>query len=100
MANPVSVLIPQRQWTLVASGVTSGRINRGQTNYDYYQTYRLSGNEAPVDPVDRKIPEEAVKVFESATQAMISSSRAIDVYFFCVSRDGGVLADGQVRVDV
>ena len=99
MASPVIVNTPQREWTLVASATRTGIIDRLQTGFDYYQTYRCTGDIAPDTPVGSKVPDEAVVIFDDCDQVIIDSSVSIDVYIYCNAKDGGITRDGQVRVN-
>ena len=100
MSSPVIVNTPQREWTPVASATRTGIIDRLQPGFNYYQTYRCTGDTAPVNPTDNKVPNEAVAIFEDCDQVIIDSSVSIDVYIYCYATDGAITRDGQVRVSI
>jgi hypothetical protein len=88
MANPTIVAIPTSTWTKVATNVTRGFIHRVNQNTTYLQTYRLTGQAAPIDF------SEAIRMFEQTTVEEISAQAGIDVYV-CAAP-----AAGEIRVDV
>ena len=100
MSAPVIIDTPQRVWTRVAEATRSGTIDRLQTGFNYFQTYRCTGDTAPPAPVGSKVPNEAVNIFEVCSQVIIDSSYTIDVYIYCYAKDGAILRDGQLRVSV
>lgn len=100
MADPVVLEIPEWEWTLVASAVTSGVLNRLSSTVRYYQTYRATGGTAPSNPTVGSLPEEATQIFEQSNQAVISNSVAIDVYILCANSDNDSNESGKVRVDL
>ncbi len=100
MSDPAILPIPEWEWTLVASNVTSGFINRLTTTVYYYQTYRDTGGSAPSTPTVGTIPEEAVRIFEKSNQAIISASAEVDVYVMCANSDDDSSDAGLVRIDL
>lgn len=90
MANPSIVACPTGVWTIVATNVVTGNIHRLKTISKYLQTYRLTGESAPVNL------SEAVPMFEGPDKRIeqIQSNQAIDVYIWCKR------VAGSVRVDV
>ena len=100
MSSPVIVNTPQREWTLVAGATRTGIIDRLQTGFDYFQTYRCTGDSAPDAPVGSKVPNEAVPIFVYCNQADIDSSVSVDVYIYCQAKDGAITRDGQLRVSI
>lgn len=89
MANPVfPVATTAGAWTKVATNVTTGILHKKKTDINYWQTYRMTGEDAPTTKA------EAVKMFvENPIVEQISSYSGIDVYVW--SDEAGVL-----RVDV
>ncbi len=100
MADPVVKNIPKETWTIVATSVTCGIINKLAWEFDFYQTYRLTGTAAPTAITVTKVPEEAVPMFIESEQEIIVSSAAIDVYVCCFIKDNRLGSQGKVRVDV
>ena len=92
MPDPAIVTCTKGQWTIVATAVTTGQVNRIEKRPVYYQTYRPTGEAAP-DPVTDKL--EKIPIFLGNDQEAIEASEQIDVYIFV---SGTV--DGKVRVDV
>jgi hypothetical protein len=89
MANPVFVNCPANTWMRVASNVTTGQVWKSDKSPNLYlQTYRMTGNAAPVNQ------SEGVPCFHSNVFEEISSSAEIDVYIYAVG------VDGRVRVDI
>lgn len=103
MANPIIIDIPEWKWTKVATAVKTGFINRvfgvPSQRLLYFQTYRLTGETAPVDPSDKTVPGEAINIFDTCNQCLISSTHKIDVYVLCANNDD-IEETGQVRVDL
>jgi hypothetical protein len=93
MANPVIVSCSEGQWTEVATSITTGMlwtdvwadINNKKHGVSYFQTYRITGDPAPIST------NEEVSVLEKGMP--ISSTDPIDVYIYC---SGG---NGSVRID-
>ncbi len=103
MANPLLVDIPEWKWIKIATGVTTGLINRINSSVSYYQTYRVSSDNItpiPQDPIVGTMPSEAVKIFELSNQELIASLANIDVYIMCVNPNRPDSAVGVIRVDV
>lgn len=100
MAGPVVVECPQNTWTKVASGVVEGIVDRIQTGYSYYQTYRRSGQATPTDPIGTEVPTGSVQMFTQAPQEHIASSVPIDVYVLTQVKDQKISAPGKVRVSM
>ena len=71
------------QWNLVATGVTTGSIERLKTNYTIWRTYVATGAAAPADAIKLKSP----KVFEESNQEGISFQSAMDIYFWIENSD-------------
>ena len=90
MANPELKVCLEDVWTLVATAVTSGQIWDKKSTVQYLDTFRDTGDAAPVDGVIA----EAVRMFVDTESELIADENAIDVY---VCAKGG---DGLVRVDV
>lgn len=100
MAQPEIIDIDVWIWEKVATGVTSGFINRLNTIVYYYQTYRDTGEAAPDTPTVGTIPEEAVRIFDQSSQAIISATSAVDVYIMCANIITDSINPGSVRVDL
>ena len=100
MADPAIVEIPEWEWTKVATNVVTGSIHRLTTVVNYYQTYRLTGEDAPDTPTVGTYPEEAVRIFDNSTQIPISSTNYIDVYLMSANSDDDSNETGKVRVDI
>ena len=101
MADPNVVDISTEwAWQKIATAITTAIIHRLSTDVDYYQTYRMTGEDAPSSPTLGTLPEEAVRIFEDGTQESISSSAAIDVYIMVKYDNTLAGRDGKVRVDV
>lgn len=89
MAAPTIVTLPPNRWTLVASNVNTGIIDRDRRQIDkreILQTYRTTGDPAP------QTLDEAV--LWDTEQAAISATTAIDVYMYSVGQEA------KVRVSV
>lgn len=87
MADPINVPITNGVWTLVATNVTTGVISVKEWNAtDFYHTYRLTGNPAPIGD-----ETENTSVQIKSYQIQISSVDPIDVYIFCKQVDGAVV---------
>ena len=78
MANPTWPNTAEGSWTKVATNVTTGTINRLESKYKYYATYKLTGEAAPADAIKLKSPV----IFQDSNTEEISSSAAIDVYIW------------------
>jgi len=87
VSNPVIVVCPEGQWTIVATG-DSGQIHKMINGPNYLQTYRPTGGGAPT------LRSEGVLIFENYISADISFGAIADIYIWC---EGGA---GQVRVDL
>lgn len=87
MANPVEVALTKGVITKVATDVVTGQIHRVLPRANYASTYRLTGEAAPTDKT------EFVKVFENSASEDIASTAAIDIYMFCIKKDGKVRVD-------
>lgn len=96
----IVVEIPQNEWTLICSGVTAGTVDILLPGYNYYQTYRRSGQAPPSNPLGFELPKEAVPMFPQAPQDEIASSVPIDVYVLCRARDQKIRDPGRVRVNI
>jgi hypothetical protein len=76
-------------WVKVATNVVSGWIHKMEKRASYLQTYRLTGEVAPINE------DEGVKMFlDFADKEQIKSSVPIDVYVWSRGHDG------KLRVDV
>lgn len=100
MANPEIVEIPEWTWVKVATNVVSGFIHKLSSEVYYYQTYRLTGEDAPDEPTIGAIPSEAIRIFDDSNQASISSLDSIDVYIMSANSDDDSNESGSIRVDV
>lgn len=100
MIGPEIVECPQGVWTKIASVATYGIVDLIQPGYNYYQTYRRTGQEAPMDPIGSEIPEGSVRMFTQVNQETIDSSFPIDVYILSQVLDGKIKAPGKVRVSI
>ena len=89
MANPAIIECPAGVFTLVASGVTGGKIKMLSTAPNaYLETYRMAGQPRPTNQ------SEGVPAFpDDGATATIESAAAIDVYIMAVGKDGKVRAD-------
>ena len=88
MHNPVFVDCPADQWTKVATAVKKGQLWKANTTTNYLQTYKLTGEAAPIDSC------EGMKLFaDGKDYDKIEASKPIDVHVFAVG------AAGRVRVD-
>lgn len=93
MPNPATLACPEGQWTIVATGTTSGQLHKTVNGPVYLQTYRLTGAGAPQGKA------EGVVVLESEESVAISALEAIDVYIWADGKPGSVrvdLGDGAV----
>lgn len=89
MADPELIDCPEGEWTPVAINVVAGLVHKKLTApSEYFQTYRTTGSAAPTEF------EEGVPLFKGNIVEEISSVAHIDVYVWCVDKDG------QVRVDL
>ena len=88
MANPDVVEVPKGAWLPVAINVLTGFVHILKFDSMYRQTYRLTGEAAPL------LADEGEGAEMDRPGAPISSSVGIDVYLFCTA------TDGKVRVDV
>lgn len=89
MADPARITCPADEWTKVATNVTSGQVNRLNKKPNLYlQTYRMTGNEAPIDK------GEGIPIFVEPNDNRIESAAGIDVYIMAVGQDG------EIRIDV
>jgi hypothetical protein len=89
MADPARITCNADEWTIVATNVTSGQVNRLNKKPNLYlQTYRMTGNAAPTDIT------EGVPVFVDSESEEIASAAGIDVYIMAVGQDG------EIRIDV
>jgi len=87
MADPVIVdITPVSTWVKVATNITNGQIWIVDGNAEYLQTYRMTGNPAPVDNTDAQ-PINTPSIG-------ISASAGVDVYVKAIR------VVGKVRVDV
>lgn len=100
MAIPTIVTLTENEWVIVATGVTTGVIDRKATGIKYYQTYRNTGDTAPTNPTTNQIPDEAIQLFKNGEQAIISSRTPIDVYILSKREDKEITTQGKVRVNV
>ena len=87
MASPTIVTLPPNRWTLVASNVNTGIIDRDRRQdkidrREIYQTYRTTGESAP------QTLDEAV--LWDSEQAAISATVAIDVYMYSAGQEAKV----------
>jgi len=89
MADPVLIdITPANHWVLVAQNVQSGQLFDKKNGANYIFTTRDTGNPAPPDdPLTDQAP-----LFDDTSQAVISSSFAIDVYVMCLNGVGKVMA--------
>ncbi len=80
MANPILVPCPVDEWTKVATGVKKGQVEIKITTADYIKTYKDTTDPAPtglsIGTPFHELPAE------------IESSVEIDVYVYCLKRDG------------
>ncbi len=100
MSDPLVIEIVAGIWQKVATAVTTGTINRLQTGFKYYQTYRDTGGTAPDALVGNTLPLEAVTMFDETDQEKIESTSAIDVYVLALKVDNLSTELGRVRVDL
>lgn len=85
MANPVIVAVAADQWVKVATNVTSGTVHTlGPTDGEWYQTYKLTGEAAPIDDPEVKLVQPSQSI-----DALV----AIDVYIYHKSESGRVRVD-------
>lgn len=89
MANPVLIVCTENAWTKVATNVTSGQIHDKASRAVYFQTYRTTGDPAPLN-TDLT---DAVPIFNEDKSVVIANSTAIDVYIHCIGEDGRVRVD-------
>ncbi|MCK5600652.1 hypothetical protein KAR91_02215 [Candidatus Pacearchaeota archaeon] len=89
------VLIPANTWTKIATAVVKGFYYKKAETGGYFQTYRLTGGVAPVNPGAGKVPEEGIGIFlDGKTSEEIGDSSPIDVYVYSLG------SEGKLRVDV
>ena len=100
MANPVVLDITKNAVTLVATGVTTGWINKHwleKRDIFYYATYRTNGDPAPTFS---EMKLEMKKIFiKDPEQEEIKGSAAIDVYLIA-AREDGTSETGKVIINV
>jgi hypothetical protein len=90
MADPVIVAIPTGDWVKVATNVLTGQIHRKKNNVVYKQTYRQTGQPAPlITELDEGVP-----LFADGPAEAIIANEGIDVYIWAIDKNG------EVRVDV
>ena len=100
MATPTVKSIPEWQWTKVATNVVTGTVHCMNTIVNYYQTFRDTGDAAPVAPTVGTVPTEAVRMFDKSLREDIDSSYAIDVYVMGQNNDDDSNDTGSVRIDL
>lgn len=82
MANPVTVSCPANQWTKIATDVVSGTIRILLTTpHLYLETYRMTGDAAPINRSDGDSLSDGDP---------ISAIAGIDVYVWADVNDGAV----------
>ena len=87
MANPIKVDIPANTWTKVATNVTYGLITIKQWQPSrYYQTYRITGDPAPVGD-----QTEDTATVTTGQEISIAVTQAADIYLYCFNYDGEVV---------
>ena len=83
--NPVFVDVPKGAWKKVATNVLKGNIGLTSGRSTMCNaTFKDTGDAAPTSALD------GVPVFELISKIAISNTTAIDVYLWCVNRDGRV----------
>jgi len=87
MANPEVKTFSPLVWVKVATAVRRLFLYRVEATNNYYRTYRLTGQTAPVDPssVDDIEGSEAILLFADSIDEELRSSEAVDVYVLCAS---------------
>jgi hypothetical protein len=96
--DPNVVNILEWKWVKVATSIKKIYLYRKPTNVYYYRTYRLSGEDAPIDPTDRTAPDEAIRIFDLSAEEVISSDTPIDIYILCGNNDDDDDDSGQIVV--
>jgi hypothetical protein len=87
MANPVNVPLSKNTWTPVATNVVAGLITiKEWQSSRYYQTFRVTGDPAPVGDHN-----ESTSVVTTGQEISINATEAIDVYLYCYQEDGSVV---------
>jgi hypothetical protein len=88
--NPLfPVAVPVGVWTKIATSVTAGTIYNKKTTSGYFQTFRLTGDNAPTDLA------EGVSMFiDQPDFEEIGNDSPIDIYVYSLGKDG------VLRVDV
>ena len=88
-SNPEVIVCTVDTWVKVLSEVASATLYKISISPDLYlQTYRLSGNPAPLDNVDA-----AVLFADGELYAAVSNDVPIDVYVKAVGKDGLIRVD-------
>lgn len=88
MANPAIFTCSPSNWTIVASGITSGALYRMDPTISFAQTYRMAGTTAPTSY------SESFPIFTKSEEELIAHTDPIDVYLISYG------SSGRVRVDV
>lgn len=87
-SNPAAITCTADTWVKVANSVESGVIHRTSVAPNVYKkTFKIAGQAAPTDD------DEAVLVFGSSNEDIISSESVIDVYIKAVRVAGEVVVD-------
>lgn len=94
--NVVNVL--EWKWIKVATSIKKIYLYRKPTSVYYYKTYRLSGEDAPIDPEIGDLPDEAIRIFDLSSEEVISSDTPIDIYILCGNNDDDDDDAGQIVV--
>lgn len=98
--------IPEREWTIVATAVTSGTIRRplNMGQYSFFWTTRASGGAAPSDTTDTSDIEldsgDAQRLFDNNVSEEIASSSSIDVYIWAYNNDDDSSDTASLIVDL
>ena len=100
MADPAVVgMATEWEWQKVATGITMGSIHLVNRGPRYYRTYRLTGENAPDNPAEGTIPDEAIQIFINKTEELIRQKESVDIYLFCKCNDRKNVQSGKVVVD-
>lgn len=98
MDPDIKRIVP-RQWTLIATKVLNATLHRKTPGFDYYITYRETGNPSPDSISCECVPAEAVPLFEKSGTEEKTHATPIDIYVWVVNT-GSESPTATIVVDV